>query len=98
MADLESTDATVFEPVQSIEVESTAKEGDDGAGQAKGEGKVIAKEEAAADDNAEDDAEGEEDDAPGEEADGRPVSRGQYKALKSITDVLTNHRIQVKNE
>jgi hypothetical protein len=95
MDESEGVDAKPAEPVQSIEVE-TAKDGPaadskEGAeGQAKGEG--------AGDDNVEDDAEAEDEDAPGEESDGRPVSRNQYKALKDITDALTNHKTLVKNE
>jgi hypothetical protein len=88
MADSESADAKAAEPVQSIEVEPATKN----------EGEADAKEDGAADENAEEDAEADEDDAQGEEGDGRPVSRDQYKALKSITDTLTNHKIQVKNE
>ena len=95
MEEAESVDVKAPEPVQSIEVEPAAKEN---AVNGKVESVGAAKVEGAADDNPDDDAEAEEDDAPGAEADGRPVSRAQYKALKNITDVLTNHKIQVKNE
>lgn len=43
-----------------------------------------------------------EDEAAGSDGDevdtsGRPVSTQLYKALKNITDVLTNHKIKVKH-
>jgi chromatin structure-remodeling complex subunit RSC1/2 len=83
MADAESAEVKASEPVQSIEsIPPTTAET-----------AAESKEEAAAEENAEEDADAEED-----ESDGRPVSRDQYKALKAITDVLTNHKIQIKNE
>lgn len=40
-----------------------------------------------------------EPDAGDDEAAGeRPVSNDQYKALKNITDVLTNHKVKVKGD
>jgi hypothetical protein len=39
-----------------------------------------------------------EDDAQEEGADGRPVSNAQYKALKAITEVLTDFKVTKGNE
>ena len=40
-----------------------------------------------------------EPDAPEDEAGGeRPVSNDQYKALKNITEILTNHKVKVKGD
>lgn len=55
-----------------------------------------AKDEDAADDKSENlnEPDAAEDEAAGE----RPVSNDQYKALKHITEVLTNHKLKVKGD
>ncbi|OAP65436.1 hypothetical protein AYL99_01408 [Fonsecaea erecta] len=75
-------DAPVNEPVQSIEVEPSVKEED------------------AADDKSDNDGDGAEEaeNPPGEGQEEPPVSLEQYRALKNITDVLSNYKIKVKDE
>ncbi|KIW89416.1 uncharacterized protein Z519_10270 [Cladophialophora bantiana CBS 173.52] len=82
MAEAETPSAPVTEPVQSIEVEPAVKEED------------------AADDKSDNEGDGAEEaeDVAGEEQDEPAVSIEQYKALKNITDVVTNYKIKVKDE
>ncbi|KIY03172.1 uncharacterized protein Z520_01639 [Fonsecaea multimorphosa CBS 102226] len=77
-----TADAPVTEPVQSIEVEPAVKEED------------------AADDKSDNEGDGAEEaeDAAGEGQEEPPVSLEQYRALKNITDILTNYKITVKDE
>lgn len=93
MAEPDSTEPKPSEPVASIEREPAAENEQVEVAEAKDDGK----DGGPAEDKSDNDAEG-EDDAQGEENDGRPVSRNQYKALKSITDTLTNHKVKIKDE
>jgi hypothetical protein len=95
MAEPETTDLKASEPVESIEVEPAAN--DESMADANDESTVEIKGDDAPGDKSDEDAEAEED-APAEGGDGRPVSREQYKAFKSITDALTDYRIKVKDE
>lgn len=52
------------------------------------------KDEEPADEKSDNEADAHEDEAGGE----RPVSNDQYKALKSITDILTNYKVKVKGD
>jgi hypothetical protein len=70
------------EVVDSIEVEPRVKEEDAQADDAPGES----------------DAEGEDDDEQPAESSGRPVSNELYKALKAISDTLTEFKIKKGGE
>lgn len=52
------------------------------------------KEEEAADDRSDNEADPAEEDTAGD----RPVSNDQYRAFKNIADILTNHKYKAKGE
>lgn len=52
------------------------------------------KDEDPGDEKSDNEPDAAEDDGGGE----RPVSNDQYKALKNITEVLTNHKVKVKGD
>ena len=49
-------------------------------------------------DAADDGSDAEDNDAQEETGDGRPVSNAQYKALKAITEVLSEFKVKKGNE
>ncbi|KIW27945.1 uncharacterized protein PV07_07640 [Cladophialophora immunda] len=91
MAESETADAPVTEPVESIEVEPAVKEED--AADDKSDNEGDGAEEAEEADEAD-----EAEDAAGEGQEEPPVSVDQYRALKNITDIVSNYKTKVKDE